>query len=44
MGNQLLKGYTIQGEPISAVGCQRMWRVYQGTKQSTGTNATIFAI
>lgn len=44
MGNQLLKGYTLQGEPISAIGCQKMWRIYQGQKQNTNTQATIFAI
>lgn len=44
MGNQLLKGYTIQGEPISGVGCEKIWRVYHGHKQNTNTMATIFAI
>lgn len=44
MGNQLLKGYTLQGEPISNVGCERMWRIYQGHKQNTNAAATIFAI
>lgn len=44
MGNQLLKGYTIQGEPVSAVGCERMWRIYQGHKTNTNVMCTIFAI
>lgn len=44
MGNQLLKGYTMQGEPTSCVGCEKMWRVYQGVKTSTGQQVTIFAI
>ena len=44
MGNQLLKGYAIHGEPKSAVGSEKMWRIYQGQKHSTQALATIFAI
>lgn len=44
MGNQLLKGYTLQGEPVSNTGNERMWRIYHGQKQNTNTSATIFAI
>ena len=44
MGIQLLKGYTLQGEPISGVGCEKMWRIYQGIKQNSNSPATIFAI
>lgn len=44
MGNQLLKGYAIQGEPKSGVGSEKMWRIYQGQKHGTHTQATIFAI
>ena len=44
MGNQLLKGYTIQGEAKPGMGCEKIWKVYQGQKNSTQALATIFSI
>lgn len=44
MGNQLLKGYSIQGEPKAGIGSEKMWKIYQGQKHGTQSLATIFAI
>lgn len=44
MGNQLLKGYDLKGEPIPGVGGNKMWKMFHGIRQSTNTAVTIFAI
>lgn len=44
MGNQLLKGYDIVGDPTPGMGSNKMWKVFHGTRKSTNSKVSIFAI
>lgn len=32
MGNQLVKGYSVDGEPVGSVGYCGIWKLYRGVK------------
>lgn len=33
---QVVKGYTLSGEPITGVGHHKCWKLYKGKKDNTG--------
>ena len=43
MGQQPIKGYSIEGEAIGA-GTNRFWKVYNGIKQGSNMPVTIFIV
>lgn len=44
IGGQIVKGYSISGDPITGVGHHKQWKVYKGKKDSTGGEVSIFVI
>lgn len=44
MGNQLIKGYSIEGEPQSLIGNYKSWKLYKGKKEGSNLPVSIFLI
>ena len=44
MGGQLIKGYSIQGDPLCTTGISLSWKLYKAQKSSSHSSASIFLV
>lgn len=44
IGAQIVKGYSISGDPITGLGHHKHWKLYKAKKDSTGGDVSIFLI
>ena len=44
IGGQIVKGYSISGEPMTGLGHHKLWKLYKAKKDSTGAEVSVFVI
>ena len=44
IGGQIVKGYSISGDPLTGLGHHKHWKLYKAKKDSTGGDVSVFLI